>query len=484
MAKRGSKSRISALESDPFAYSRDAPKGTVEVNGFQHMPYGEDFYLAGRIMPVDRSGKISRLGIFDVVCGREVVVLERLEGGGASVSAFLERTQENVRMIDSTVHHGDIVLIHGKKRNVPNSDEDVFIGERVELLAKAVEDVCTGNIDFRSRADLYTYRHLQLAREPERLLRFRKCSLALRAIRQFLYGRGFEEITTTLLQKSFEAGNADPFVTHAIDGDRDMFLRVTSEMFLRKLMVAGFSKVFEIGKSFRNQGATASTLPHFTILELYEAYASQEEMEELVRDMIRNVLIELYGEPSIPTSAGAIDCSGKWRSYDFREEIVKYTGSPYDESLSIDDLLGFLDRAGIAHPQTVNKCFVARALYSHVVQRIEGPAFLRNLPAAQSPLFRLNEDGSTLDETALVINGAFVADIVNPERDPRVLRRRMEEQLAYRKEGENNCVNEDLIDATGFGLPPCRGFGIGIERLLMLLLNAGDVRDVDLFPAF
>jgi lysyl-tRNA synthetase class 2 len=207
-------------------------------------------------------------------------------------------------------------------------------------------------------------------------------------------------------------------------------------------------------------------------------------MEELVRDMILSLLFQFYGEASMPTPAGMIDCSGNWRIYDFREEIQRYIGSPYNESLPEEDLLVFLDRAGIAHPQKINKCFIARALYSHVVRQIKGPAFLRNLPAAQSPLFQLNEDGSTLDETVLVINGTFVADIVNPERDPRILRRRMEEQLAYRKEGENNCVNEDLICATGFGLPPCRGFGIGIERLLMLLLNAGDVRDVDLFPAF
>ena len=143
-----------------------------------------------------------------------------------------------------------------------------------------------------------------------------------------------------------------------------------------------------------------------------------------------------------------------------------------------------MDRAGIAHPQKINKCVIARALYSRVMEGITGPAFLRNLPAAQSPLFQLNEDRSTLDETILVVNGMLVADIVNPERDPMILRRRMEEQLAYRKAGENNCVNEDLIDATKFGLPPCRGFGIGIERLLMLLLNAQDIRDVDLFPAF
>lgn len=288
----------------------------------------------------------------------------------------------------------------------------------------------------------------------------------------------------TLLQKSFEAGLAEPFVTHAVEHDRDMFLRLTSELLLWRLMIAGFSKVFEIGKSFRNQGATTNTLPQFTLLELYHAYADQEEMESLARDMILEILVQLYGSTSLPTSGGAIDCSCKWPVYDFRKEVKEHAGLPYNEECPVAELLCMLDKMGIPRPAIVNKYTIATAMYASVMSRITGPAFLRNLPAAQSPLYKFNDDRSTVDESLLIVNGRPMVTIVNPERDHEIVQRRMEEQMLYRKEGQNSGVNEDILNAMKLGLPPCRGMAIGIEHLLMLLLNAEDIRDVELFPVF
>jgi lysyl-tRNA synthetase class 2 len=411
-----------------------------------------------------------------------VILLEKIESNGVSIPAYLTRTPENIQAMNSTIHYGDIVMLEGVKLRA--DDSDVFLGERIELLSKAVEDVYYSNIDFRKKANLYTHRHLQLIRDPDRLSHFRRCSLVLHTIRQFLYQRGYEEVSMTLLQKSFEAGLADPFITHATESDKDMFLRVTSELLLWKLMIAGFSKIFEIGKSFRNQGATADMLPQFTILELYHAYADREEMENLMRDMIREILVQLYGSATLPTSEGVIDCSGEWTVYNFKDEVEKCTGMSYDEKCSIEKLLSMMDKMGIPRPAVVNKYTIATAMYFFVMSKIKGPAFLRNLPASQSPLYKLNDDKSTVDETLLVINGMLVADIVNPERDPEIVKRRMEEQLRYRKGSQTNNINEDILNAMRFGLPPSRGVGMGIERLLMLLLNVEDVRDVELFPVF
>lgn len=482
MARKSEKKRISVLKRDSLAYRREVPRGSIGVDVFDSVPYGKKIVLVGRLMLVDRTGKISKLGLFDVLDGKKVILLERIEGNGASVSAYLTRTPENIQAMNSTIHYGDIVMLEGRKLRV--DDSNVFLGKRITLLSKAVGDVYDSNVDFRKKSNLYTHRHLQLIQDPEKISHFRRCSLVFRTIRQFLYQEGYEELNMTLLQKSFEAGLADSFMTRAVEHDGNMFLRLTSEMFLWKLMIAGFSKVFEIGKSFRNQGATASMLPQFTILELYHAYACQEEIEDLMRHMIRKILIKLYGSALIPTSGGVIDCSGEWGVYDFREEVKKYTGLTYSENYSVEELLRVLDAAGVSRPTITNKYTIATALYSSVMSDIRGPAFLRNLPAAQSPLYKLNDDGSTVDETILIINGMLVADLVNPERDPEVLRRRMEEQLLYRKGGQNGDVNEDILNAMKFGLPPCRGVGMGIERLLMLLLNVEDIRDVELFPVF
>jgi len=482
MARKIGRKRALSLEADPLAYRREAPRGFVEVCTLESVQYGEKTTLVGRIMLSDNTGEISKLGVFGTLEGKDVIVFERIEGNGLSIPAYLARTSENIKAMDSVIHYGDIVMLDGIK--LRTTDTDVFLGEKIALLSKAMGDVYDSNIDFRKRSNLYAHRHLQLIQNQEKVMHFRRCSTVFRAVRQFLYREGYEELNMTLLQENFEAGLADPFVTHVTEHDKDMYLRLTSELFLRKLMVAGFSKVFEIGKSFRNQGATADMLPQFTILELYRAYANREEMENLMHDMICEVLVQLYGSPSIPIAKGEIDCSGDWPYYDFVEEIEKCTGLRYDESRPVEDLVHILDKAEIVHPAKVNKYTVATALYCHVMARITGPAFLRNLPAAQSPLFKVNDDGSTVDETLLVINGMLVADLVNPERDPCVIRRRMEEQLMYRKDGQNGGVNEDIISAMKFGLPPCRGIGMGMERLLMLLLNTEDIRDVELFPVF
>ena len=482
MSRKSERKRVSTLAVDPLVYSREAPSGSVEVYELENVPYQEKVTVVGRLMLADSTGEISKLGVFSILEERDVITLERIEGNGASIPAYLTRTPANIEAMNSTVHYGDVIMLEGVKLHVASSD--VFLGERIALLSKTTGDVYDNNIDFRKRSNLYDHRHLQLIRDRGKVLNFRRCSAVFRVIRQFLYKKGYEELNMTLLQESFEAGLADPFVTHVNEYDRDMYLRLTSELFLRKLMIAGFSKVFEIGKSFRNQGVTGDMFPQFTILELYRAYASREEMEGLMRDMICEVLVQLYGSPTLPTSSGEIDCSGDWPAYDFKEEVEKCTGLRYDESRPIEELLHILDKAEIVHPIKVNNYTVATALYSHVVSRITGPAFLRNLPAAQSPLFKVNDDKSTVDETLLVINRTLVADLVNPERNPQVIRQRMEEQLAYRKEGQAGGVNEDIISAMKFGLPPCRGIGMGMERLLMFLLNVEDIRDVELFPVF
>lgn len=482
MAKRSKRKRVSALVNDSLVYRREAPRESVGVGTFCNVFYGEKIVLVGRLMLADKTGRISQIGLFKELSGKEVIILERIEGDGSSILAYLVRTPENIHVMNSTIHYGDIVALEGVKLRVGN--DDVFLGEKIELISKAIEDVYNSNIDFRKRTNWYTHRHLQLIRNPEKITHFRKCSLALRTIRQFLYQKGYEEVNITMLQKNFEAGLSNPFVTHAATLNKNMYLRLTSELFLWKLMIAGFSKVFEIGKSFRNQSATTDRLPQFTILELYHAYADREKMENLVQDMICEVLVQLYGSAMLPTSKGVIDYSGKWPVYDFRDEVKKYTGLQYKEEYSMETLLSMADTMGVTQPVVVNKHTIATAMYSFLMSKISGPAFLRNLPAAQSPLYKINDDQSTVDETLLIINGMLVADIVNPERDPDIVKWRMENQLHYRKKNQEENINEDILDAMRFGLPPSRGIGIGIELLLMLLLNAEDIRDVELFPVF
>lgn len=482
MSRNNEKKRVVALENDPLAYRREAPRGSFQVSDLDSFTCDQRVTVVGRLMLSDRTGVISRFGVFHVLEGVDVIILERLESNGSSVPVYLLRTLENIKAIGVVIHYGDVVALTGTKSVIMG--EHVFIGDEISLISKAVGDVYDTNIDFRKRLNLYTHRHLQIIKDPDLLSHFRNCSLVLRSMREFLYNQGYDEINMTLLQESFEGGLADPFVTHTIEKNRNMYLRVTSEMMLRKLMIAGFSKIFEIGKSFRNQGATSTTHPQFTILELYCSFTSSDDIEMLLQKMICHLLEQLYGSCLIPTDSGFIDCSGNWPCIDFREEVEGGSGIRYDETLSEEELAVVLDRMNISRPSQLTKLNIATALYSHIISTLNGPVFLRNLPAIQSPLFKINDDGFTVDETLLVINKMLVADIVNPERDPRVMNKRMQDQLKYRKDGDSFGINQDMIDAMKFGLPPCRGIGMGIERLLMLLLNKKHIRDVEIFPVF
>lgn len=481
MSRKSEKKRVSALKKDSLAYQRELPKDLVMIGDIDTFSEKEKIKIAGRIVLADSSGKISKLGLFDSINDQEIIILENISDNGEKIQTYLVKNEPNIEYLNKYIHYGDIVLLSGHKLKF--GGRVVFLAGDIALISKAIGDIYDKNIDFSKRSNMYLYRYIEMIRDTEKVKLFQYCSKILQIMRQFLYSRGYNETCISLLQESFEAGFANPFITHVVEHDRNMYLRLTAELLFRKLMVAGFSSVFEISKSFRNQDTAGNMIPEFTIFELYKSYASRDEMEFLIREMFCKILVGLYGELKIPTDDGFMDCSGDWKIYDFRDEVKILTGMEYDEQLLVEELAVFLDKAEINRPNVVNKYTIATALYSHIVSLIEGPAFLRNLPAAQSPLFKLNEDESTIDETLFVIKGNLVADIVNAERDPEIMRKRFEEQAAY-QEGGAYMVNEDILQAMKFGLPPCRGIGMGIERLFMLLLNKRSIREVQIFPVF
>lgn len=481
MGRNNGKKRLRSLAFEPCVYTCDIPEGVVEVCELENVPYGESVVVAGRITLSDNTGKISKMGVFTNVEEIDVIVAEQLGSNGDFIPLYLTRVEENVAAMNTLIHYGDVVMVRGTR--LQTEDGDVFLGNTITLLSKALGDVYDPNIDFRNKSNVNRYRHIQLIQEPEKLKQLRRCSWILMSLRQELYAHGFEEVSLSLLQENFEAGFADPFVTYSVEKRRDMYLRLSSELLMWRMMIAGFSKIFEFGKSFRNQGASGVKMPQFNLLELYRSYVTAGEMEDLAQRLIQRSLVDLYGGAVLPTSQGEIDCSGSWVAVEFKDEVARITGMDYDERRLVEELALILDRAEIDRPAALNHYTIATSLYACVMSRTEGPAFIRNLPAAQSPLYKLNEGGSTLDETLLVIAGKPAAMIVSPERDPTVVRERMEAQLAYRPDQERG-INEEILGAMELGLPPCRGMAIGLEHLFMLLLDAEDIRDVDPFPVF
>jgi lysyl-tRNA synthetase class 2 len=485
MAKKNERKRVAALECNPNLYSSEITDDVVDVLQLKDVALDAQVSLVGRLMLADMSGTISKLGIYSDLGFQKVIDLENTESDGSSIKTYLVRNEDNLSYLNTSIHVGDVVLLKGVKICHPDSGEIIFLAESIRLLSKALADVYDKNIDFRKRSNMYEHRHVQMLRDPTMVQAFKLYARVYKEIRKFLYSHDYDEVSMTLLQETFEAGMADSFKTYVVDRQKEMHLRLTAELMLRKLMISGFTKVFEIGKSYRNQGAVQTMHPEFTILELYRAYAKEGEMETLLQSMLQTVLISVYGEASVPTKVGTLDCSGQWKSVDFKEEISRLTGMSYDESQPVEVNALILDRMGRSRPQVLSAYTVGTELYSYLISQYREPTFLKGLPASTSPLNKQNVDGSTIDETLLIINGMLVADVVNAERDPVALRKRMEKQLEYRGDSDENPeVNEGVLEAMRYGLPPCRGIGIGMERLLMFIFNRDGLREVELFPVF
>ncbi len=375
---------------------------------------------------------------------------------------------------------GDIIGVEGTLFKT-KTGEITIRAQRHELVSKALRPLPEKFHGLTDQEQRIRQRHLDLIMSPESRERFFNRSRIVAAIRRFLEERGYLEVETPIFQNLAGGAVAKPFVTHHNSLDRDFYMRISLELYLKRLLVAGYDKVFEIGRNFRNEGISRRHNPEFTMLELYEAYSDHRGMMILIQDLIRHLVRDVLGKETVSIFGGhTIDFFAEWREVSYRDLIVETTKDPDWFSHTREEKLEKVKAMGLEHEADWEDYEVTHEIYEKLVEpNLIQPTFVTLFPKEICPLAKLNqEDPSLLDIFELVIGGMEVAPAYSEQNDPDVQREMFEHQAGA--EAQN--VDYDFLETIEYGMPPAGGMGVGIDRLVILLTEAENIRDVILYP--
>jgi lysyl-tRNA synthetase class 2 len=358
--------------------------------------------------------------------------------------------------------------------------------DRVVLLAKAVRpmpDKWRGLTDTDTR---FRQRYADLIVNPDARRAFEVRHRAIASIRRTLDGLGFVEVETPVLHAEAGGAHARPFVTHHNALELDLFLRIALELHLKRLIVGGLERVYEIGRVFRNEGLSPRHNPEFTMLELYWAYGDWTEVMEATELLVTRAAADALGTTVVDIGGTPVDLAEPWRRASMYELIEEHLGVRVHPSRPIEELRDVCHRHGVAVEAHMGTGALCMELYDELVERhLSAPTFVTGHPVEVSPLARVHRDDPWITERfELVVNGRELANGYSELNDPRVQRARFEDEQRAKEAGnlEAGTVDEDYLRALEYGMPPTGGLGIGIDRLAMLLAGVSTIRDVILFP--
>ena len=468
--------KLTQLQSEgknPFAQTRFETNTTSEEikNLFDEME-GKPVSLAGRIMTKRGMGKVLFCDLQDAAGRIQLYV---------KFDEMPEEQFNDFRKYDI----GDIVGVHGDVFRTQRGEISVRVHEQT-LLTKALlplPDKFHGLTNLETR---YRQRYVDLIVNPNVKDTFVKRSNIMRELRSFLDARGFLEVDTPILTP-FEIGaSARPFYTHHNTLDIDMVLRIETELYLKRLIVGGMDRVYEVGRIFRNEGMDPKHNPEFTTIELYQAYTDFHGMMDLVEDMMKQVAQKVCGTLVVPYQGHEIDL-GHWERLTMIEAVKKYSGVDFNEWKSDEDAIACAKEHKVDLPEIPTKgAILAEFFDAFVEDKLIQPTFIYDYPVEISPLAKRKPDDPAFTERfEYFINATEFGNAFSELNDPIDQKGRFERQVAERKELEPDCraqVDYDFINALEYGMPPTGGLGFGVDRLVMLLTDSPSIRDVLLFP--
>ena len=473
---------LEQLGQGPYALTFDPSHRMAELQAdHADLPNGEERELsvavAGRVMTRRVMGKLAFFTLADET-GTIQLFLEK---------AGLEAQQEGwFKQITSLVDAGDWLGVSGTLRRTDRGELSVKVSDW-RMLSKSLQplpDKWHGLADVEKR---YRQRYLDLIVSPQSRETFRRRALLVSGIRRWLDERQFLEIETPVLQS--EAGGADarPFITHHNTLDLPLYLRIATELHLKRLVVGGFERVYELGRIFRNEGMSTRHNPEFTSVEVYQAYSDYIGMMELTEAMIADVCQQVCGGTRIHYQGTDIDLTPPWRRATMHELVEEATGLNFEAFTSREQAAAAMEAACLEVPGAADS--VGRLLNEAFEQRVEAsliqPTFVTDYPIEISPLARKHRSKPGLVERfELFIVGRETANAFSELIDPVDQRQRLEAQQARKAAGdlEAQGLDEDFVHALEVGMPPTGGLGIGIDRLVMLLTDSPSIRDVIAFP--
>ena len=476
--RRDKLSELVAAGKDPFTitkYGVDSYSTELKAE-FAELPAEENagkvVSLAGRIMTKRVMGKASFFNLRDGK-GDIQIFVKKDELGDESYAAFKK------------MDIGDIVGCKGEVFRTKTGELSVRVSELI-LLAKALlplPDKYHGLTDLETR---YRQRYVDLIVNPEVKDTFVKRSQILQALRRFLDSKGFLEVDTPILTP-FEIGaSARPFYTHHNTLDMDMVLRIETELYLKRLIVGGMDKVYEVGRIFRNEGMDPKHNPEFTTIELYQAYTDFHGMMDLVEEMMKTVARKVCGTLQITYQGKEIDL-GHWERMTMIEAVKKYSGVDFAAISSDEEAIAAAREKHVELPEIPTKgAILAEFFDAFVEENLIQPTFIYDYPVENSPLAKRKPDDPAFTERfEYFINATEYGNAFSELNDPIDQKGRFERQVAERKSLDPSCraqVDYDYVTALEYGLPPTGGLGFGVDRLVMLLTDSASIRDVLLFP--
>ncbi|MCM3742006.1 lysine--tRNA ligase [Oceanobacillus luteolus] len=428
--------------------------------------------VAGRIMTKRGKGKAGFTHIQDM-SGQIQVYVRKDAIGDEAYDVF------------NTLDLGDIIGITGKVFKT-NTGELSIKAEQLELMTKSLRPLPEKYHGLKDVEQRYRQRYLDLITNLESRETFIQRSKIIQTMREYLNNQGFLEVETPMMHSIPGGAAARPFITHHNALDIDLYMRIAIELHLKRLVVGGMEKVYEIGRVFRNEGVSTRHNPEFTMIELYEAYADFEDIMKLTENMVAHIALEVLGTTDITYGEHEINLKPEWKRLHMADAVKEVTGVDFWQQLTDEEARALAKEHGVEITESMSYGHILNEFFEQKVEdTLIQPTFIYGHPVEVSPLAKTNqEDPRFTDRFELFIVGREHANAFSELNDPIEQRKRFEQQVAERDAGndEAHLMDEDFLEALEFGLPPTGGLGIGIDRLVMLLTNAPSIRDVLLFP--
>ncbi len=446
--------------------SRNLPDGTKNVR------------VAGRVMSKRKMGKISFMDLRDIE-GKIQLVFKRDDIG-----------EDTYKLLHSTVDIGDFIGVEGEIFTTQAGEKSIQV-LKYEFLGKAIRPLPEKFHGISNQEMLYRERHLDLIMNDDTKKRFLLRSNFIKLMREFLWDKGFIEVDTPVLQNTPSGATARPFITHHNTYDADVYLRISPELTLKKLVVGGFTNVFEIARDFRNEGISVNHLQDFTMVEGYSAYYNYKDNMKLMREMITYIIGKLFdGNLVVNISGKDIDFGAEWNEVSFRDLLIKDCGIDINDYPTAKELLAEIRKRNIQledeNIENLGRGNLIDLLYKKVSRPyIIKPTFLTGHPIDLSPLARSNDENPSItDRFQLIVNGQEIINGYSELVDSEEQEKRFIEQNTLKENGDEEAmsIDHEYIKAMEYGMPPISGWGLGIDRFLQFLTSSYNIRDVVLYP--
>ncbi len=491
------KSKLSELRKAGNAFPNDFRRQNLAAD--LHLKYGDKenteleanpilVTLAGRMMTRRVMGKASFVHLQDMSGRMQLYIRKDVLSEvpkGSDVSEISEVSEDRYDQFQ-TWDLGDILGVRGTLFKTKTGELSVKVQD-IRLLTKSLRPLPDKWHGLHDQEIRYRQRYLDLIVNEHARRTFVIRSKVIQAIREFLTHQGFLEVETPMMQVIPGGATARPFMTHHNALNMDLYLRVAPELYLKRLVVGGFEKVFEINRNFRNEGLSTRHNPEFTMLEFYQAYADFKDFMDLTEILLREIVQKVLGNLSVNYQGNTIDFEKPFQRLTIKEAIVKYNSAVKLSDLQDSTILTkILSDLGIKVEKNWGLGKLQLELFEQTVeQKLQNPTFILEYPTEVSPLARCNDQDPTItDRTELYIAGREIANLFSELNDPEDQAERFQKQATNKAAGDEEAMHydADYITALEHGLPPTAGEGIGIDRLVMLLTDSPSIRDVLLFP--